>query len=50
MTKVLDDVLAANQAYAANFGDKGNLPLLPAPLCDPDLYGCAGSIPLSLPG
>lgn len=30
MTKVLDDVLAANQAYAANFGDKGSLPLLPA--------------------
>lgn len=30
MTKVIDDVLAANQAYAADFGDKGSLPLPPA--------------------
>ncbi len=30
MTKALDDVLAANQAYAADFGDKGSLPLPPA--------------------
>ncbi len=30
MTKVLDDVLAANQTYAADFGDKGSLPLPPA--------------------
>jgi carbonic anhydrase len=30
MTKVLDEVLAANEAYAAKFGDKGRLPLPPA--------------------
>jgi carbonic anhydrase len=30
MTKVLDEVLAANDAYAAAFGDKGNLALPPA--------------------
>ena len=30
MTKALDDVLAANQAYAADFGDKGSLPMPPA--------------------
>jgi carbonic anhydrase len=29
MTKVLDEVLAANGAYAAEFGDKGSLPLPP---------------------
>lgn len=29
MTQVLDTVLAANQAYVANFGDKGSLPLPP---------------------
>jgi carbonic anhydrase len=30
MTKVLDDVLAANEAYVAEFGDKGSLALPPA--------------------
>jgi carbonic anhydrase len=30
MTKVLDDVLAANEAYAEGFGDKGSLALPPA--------------------
>lgn len=30
MTQVLDEVLAANEAYAAEFGDKGRLPLPPA--------------------
>jgi carbonic anhydrase len=29
MTKVLDEVLAANDAYAAAFGDKGGLTLPP---------------------
>src|SRR5690348_5634604 len=29
MTKILDEVLAANVKYAENFGDKGNLPLPP---------------------
>jgi carbonic anhydrase len=29
MSKVLDEVLAANAAYAADFGDKGSLPLPP---------------------
>jgi carbonic anhydrase len=29
MSKVLDEVLAANANYAANFGDKGNLPMPP---------------------
>ena len=29
MTKVVDEVLAANQAYAADFGDKGRLPMPP---------------------
>jgi carbonic anhydrase len=29
MTKVLDEVMAANEAYAAAFGDKGTLPLPP---------------------
>jgi carbonic anhydrase len=30
MTQVLNEVLAANASYAANFGDKGKLPLPPA--------------------
>jgi carbonic anhydrase len=30
MNQVLDEVLAANEAYAAEFGDKGSLPLPPA--------------------
>ena len=29
MTKILNEVLAANTSYAANFGDKGKLPLPP---------------------
>ncbi|SJM96190.1 Carbonic anhydrase [Crenothrix polyspora] len=29
MSKILDEVLAANQAYVADFGDKGELPLPP---------------------
>ena len=29
MTKILDEVLAANAKYAEGFGDKGNLPLPP---------------------
>ena len=30
MTKILDEVLAANAKYANDFGDKGNLPLSPS--------------------
>src|SRR6202165_3459081 len=30
MTKILDEVLAANARYAEAFGDKGNLALLPS--------------------
>ena len=30
MSKILDEVLAANQAYVAGFGDKGELALPPA--------------------
>src|SRR5499427_10463254 len=30
MTKILDEVLAANAKYAENFADKGNLPLPPS--------------------
>src|SRR5579859_7416738 len=30
MTKILDEVLAANRAYAATFGDKGKLAMPPA--------------------
>jgi carbonic anhydrase len=33
MTKILDEVLAANAQYAAHFGDKGNLPLPPGRHC-----------------
>jgi carbonic anhydrase len=33
MSKLVDEVMAANAAYAENFGDKGNLPLLPARRC-----------------
>jgi carbonic anhydrase len=29
MSKILDEVLAANKDYAANFGDKGKLPMPP---------------------
>jgi carbonic anhydrase len=29
MSQILQEVLSANQEYAANFGDKGNLPLPP---------------------
>jgi carbonic anhydrase len=30
VTKILDEVLAANAKYAENFADKGNLPLPPS--------------------
>ena len=30
MTKIFDEVLAANAKYAESFGDKGNLPLPPS--------------------
>jgi carbonic anhydrase len=30
MTRILDEVLAANAKYAESFGDKGNLPLPPS--------------------
>jgi hypothetical protein len=30
MTKILDEVLAANTKYTESFGDKGNLPLPPS--------------------
>jgi carbonic anhydrase len=30
MTKILDEVLAANAKYSDSFGDKGNLPLPPS--------------------
>ncbi len=30
MSQVLQEVLSANQEYAAAFGDKGNLPLPPS--------------------
>ena len=46
MTKILDEVLAANAKYAENFGDNGNLPLPPSRhfailTCrDSHLYGC----------
>src|SRR5438270_12993481 len=30
MTKILEEVLAANAKYAENFGDKGDLPLPPS--------------------
>src|SRR5438552_4721357 len=29
MSKILDEVLAANQQYAADFGEKGSLPMPP---------------------
>lgn len=29
MSQILEEVLAANSEYAANFGDKGDLPLPP---------------------
>ena len=29
MTRIVEEVLAANEAYAATFGDKANLPLTP---------------------
>ena len=42
MTKILDEVLAANARYAENFGEKANLLLPPSRrFCDPDLYGWA---------
>jgi len=41
MTKILDEVLAANTKHAENFGDKGNLPLpFEPPFRDSDLHGC----------
>jgi carbonic anhydrase len=30
MSKIVDEVVAANRSYASNFGDKGKLPLPPA--------------------
>ncbi len=46
MSNVLQEVLAANQRYAADFGDKAKLAMPPArhsgaTLCHPDLHGCA---------
>ena len=42
MSNVLQEVLAANQRYAADFGDKAKLAMPPgATLCHPHLYGCA---------
>jgi hypothetical protein len=32
MAKILDEVLTANEAYAARFGDKGSLALPPGAL------------------
>ena len=29
MTRILDEVLAANKSYVSNFGDKGKLPMPP---------------------
>ena len=40
MTKILDEVLAANARYAENFGDKGNLPLPPSRHFEILTYGC----------
>ena len=33
MTEARDDILAANEAYATDFGDKANLPMPPARRC-----------------
>ena len=33
MSKIVEEVVAANRAYANNFGDKGKLPLPPARFC-----------------
>jgi hypothetical protein len=42
MTKILDEVLAANAKYAESFGAKGNLPLPPGPpFRHSHLYGCS---------
>jgi carbonic anhydrase len=42
MSQIVSEVLAANAQYAADFGEKGKLPLPPGPqIRDPDLYGCA---------
>jgi hypothetical protein len=38
MSKIVDEVIAANKKYATNFGSKKDLALPPAR--DPDLYGC----------
>ncbi len=40
MSKIHDEVLAANKAYVGNFADKGKLPMPPGRhFCHPDLYG-----------
>lgn len=33
MSKTVDEVLSTNEAYAADFGDKGNLPMPPSGPC-----------------
>jgi hypothetical protein len=41
MTKILDELLAANVKYAENFGGQRQPAAASEPLfCDPHLYGC----------
>ena len=40
MSKLVKEVLSANQAYAKDFGDKGDLPMPPGrQFRHPDLHG-----------
>ena len=41
MTKILDELLAANKSYAEKFGRKGDLQAAPIKkICNTYLYGC----------
>jgi hypothetical protein len=40
MSKIVDEVLSANDSYARDFGNKANLAIAPSSgFCNPDLYG-----------
>ena len=49
MSKILDEVLAANAKYAENVGDKGTMPLPERPIRDLDLVWMPALIWLNTP-
>ena len=51
MSKIVDEVIAANKQYASNFGANKDLALPPARgIRDTDMHGCEDFIPPNMPG